>query len=181
MSVILRSGDIFCTENPMALGKLIRLGESLPWRDGHASEYSHAGIITDSCGNTIEELWTLRANDLSTYVGEKVIIGRWKDMSPYSFNKGIAVACEDLYQPYPFWRMALMLIPNAAKVISTGKWAVCSERVMQFLFAAGWGGTDKIKEWQDNDPQSVADLIRSPGFDLIFEGVWGTGNAEAAN
>ena len=171
--LILKPGDIFSTKNPMALGRLIGLGEALPWRDGHKSEYGHSGIITDELGNTVEELWTLCANNLSSYEGDKIIIGRWKNMTLDSWNDGMTVACADLYQPYPFWRLGLMLFPRVAKIISTGKWAVCSERTFQFLFAAGWKGTDKIKTWQDNDPQALADLIHAGGeFELIYEGIW---------
>ena len=172
-NIILKPGDVFSTENPMALGKLISWGESLPWRDGHKSEYGHSGIITDPSGITIEELWTFRVNNLSSYKGDKMIIGRWKGMTPDAWSEGMKIVGDDLYQPYPLWRLFLMLIPNAAKVVSTGQWAVCSERTFEFLFSAGWRGTDKIKTWQDNDPQALADVIHAGGeFETVYEGIW---------
>jgi hypothetical protein len=46
-------GDMFLTHSDNALGKLIRLGESLR-RPGRPSFFNHAGIIVDTDGDTIE-------------------------------------------------------------------------------------------------------------------------------
>jgi hypothetical protein len=172
MSLILKPGDLFCTENPQALGKLIRLAEALPWRDAHKSVYSHSGVITDNTGNTVEELWTLCANNLSSYEGKQVIILRWKGMNEDAFGNGAGIAFQNLYEPYPFYRLILMLLPNAMKIMKAGKNAVCSERAFEFLFGSGWKGTPKITTWKDQDPQALADLASDTDFEKPFEGIW---------
>ena len=59
----LRQGDIFCTVNPMMLGRIICAIERFNDVDNQAT-YSHAGVILDHHGTTFEALWTNRNQDL---------------------------------------------------------------------------------------------------------------------
>ena len=165
----LQPGDFFCTRNPMALGRAINFIEKL-WSKDNEAEYSHAGIITDSAGTTLEALWTIRGNELDAYAGQKVIIGRWIHMTPERFQKGLDEVQDDVGRIYPFWRLLFFMAPGAAKWISSGRFTVCSELVCQFLLGAGF---KEIGRWQGWDPEDVADMIQKwRTVEVLYEGEW---------
>ncbi len=165
----LQPGDFFCTKNPMALGRAINFIEKL-WAKDNEARYSHAGIITDAAGTTLEALWRIKGNELDAYAGQRVIIGRWKEMTPDKFQKGLEAIKDDIGKIYPLWRLPLFMFPGAAKWISSGKFTVCSELACKFLLGAGFS---EIGRWQGQDPEDVADIIEKwRECELIFEGIW---------
>lgn len=168
--ITLRSGDIFCTANPMWLGRAINVVQKFWALDNH-SEYSHAGIITGSAGKTFESLWTIRVSDLDQYIGKKILIGRNPNLSLKRMkNSIIGLYLKHNGQWYPFWRLAFHLFPPAAKWISSGRHPVCSELVCKMLVMSGMSS---IGRWQGKTPDNVADMINKwDAFNVIYEGIW---------
>ena len=165
----LHPGDIFCTKNPMALGRAI-MGIERLWAKDNKAEYSHSGIITDCQGTTLEALWTIKGNDINAYSGENVIIGRWEGMSPTALQNGYDAIALEVNEIYPLWRLPLFIFPFMAKYVSNGNWTVCSELVCKFLLGCGY---TQIGEWQGQNPDDVADMIRKwKDMRIIFEGKW---------
>jgi hypothetical protein len=161
----LNPGDIFCTRNPMALGRAINAVQRFHAIDNE-SKYSHAGIITDSAGTTFESLWTIRHSHLREYLGQKVLIGRHAVMGRGVFEVGYSHLLKHEGRIYPFHRLFLHLIPPLAKYVSTGRYLVCSELVGRFLYECG------LKDyWKGVNPDHVADWIRKFRiFEIVFEG-----------
>lgn len=168
MQITLQPGDIFCTRNPMWLGRAISTVEKWQSKDNNA-EYSHAGIITNPTGATVEALWTIKKSTLSPYAKDKILLGRWDGMDQPSFLKGMLGINKHMGDAYPFWRLIFHLIPGAAKHISTGNFAVCSELTCKFLLSAGCA---EIGDWKGWNPDDVADMIKKwKAFSIIYEGV----------
>lgn len=168
----LKRGDIFCTRNPMWLGRAICWAEKIHSVDNQA-EYSHAGIITSNEGHTFESLWTIRYNHLDEYKGEKVLIGRAIRPTAEQHDQAIkAVVQEHQFMMYPGWRLIFHLMgPVVAKYISSGKFPVCSELTVKKEIKTGvtaWGS-----RWQGQNPDHVADAIRKwDAYDIVYEGIW---------
>ena len=73
---LLSPGDEFATKNPMALGCAINVLQAA-WSTDNESAYTHAGIIMDPQGTTLESLWTVKSQNIwEAYRGEKVLIVR---------------------------------------------------------------------------------------------------------
>ena len=168
-TIELHPGDVFCTRNPMALGRAINIVQKI-WGKDNSSEYSHTGIITDAAGTTLEALWKIRGNSLDEYLGKKIIIGRWKGMTPEAFQRGLEAIKDYIGKIYPLWRLPLFMLPGAAKWISSGHFTVCSELACKFWIGAGFA---EIGRWQGQNPDDVADMIKKwKQIDVVFEGVW---------
>lgn len=168
-SVKLYPGDFFVTRNPMSLGRAIMFVEKL-WAKDNEAEYSHAGIITDTEGTTLEALWRIKGNELDAYRGKKVLIGRWIGMNGMNFAQGLSAISDDIGRIYPLWRLPLFAIPGAAKWVSSGKFTVCSELVCKFLLGAGF---NEVGRWQGQDPEDVSDMIKKwRECEIVYEGVW---------
>jgi len=85
--ISLQPGDVFCTRNPMALGRVICFVQKIHASDNQA-EYSHSGVILDKGGTTFEALWTnKRQNLFRAYQGKKVLIGRHDKMTQKRFKR----------------------------------------------------------------------------------------------
>ena len=168
-NIQLEPGMFFVTRNPMALGRAIMAIERV-WAKDNEATYSHAGIVTDPEGTTLEALWRIQGNSLDAYKGERVMIGRWTGMNEATYWKGIDAIKEHVGQIYPFWRLPLFLVPIMAKYVSLGRFAVCSELTTKFLLGAGFAS---IGEWRNQTPDDVAELIdRDRDVIKVFEGVW---------
>jgi len=164
----LKRGDIFCTRNPMWLGRMINAVQTFWAADNH-SEYSHAGIITDPDGTTFESLWTIRHNHIDKYEGAQVLIGRHMCINSAMFEHGWERIRGHQGQIYPFHRLLLHIIPPVAKYVATGRFPVCSELVCKFL----WEIT-LVRTWAGKNPDHVADMIKLyRGFEVVYEGMWG--------
>ena len=50
---MIQLGDVFATENPMALGKAINAVQTFTSKD-NASRYSHTGVLTSPFGDALE-------------------------------------------------------------------------------------------------------------------------------
>jgi len=161
----LQPGDIFLTNNPMALGRAINFVQKLNSSDNQ-SKYSHAGIITSEGGDTFESLWTIRQSTLLPYKNHEILIGRNVDMTLDLYQLGWKAVKQHKGQMYPFWRLPLHLLPATSK-IGSGNWPVCSELVCKFLEAC-----DLVGFWKGKNPDNVADMIiRWKGWSTVFEGV----------
>lgn len=166
MEFELKPGDIFCTRNPMWLGRAIN-GVQRFWSSDGESKYSHAGIILNSDGLTLEALWTIREQNLfSAYAGCQVLIGRHVNMNPEAFREGMIAVNKYRGRWYPFHRLVFHLFPPAAKYISTGRYVVCSELAAKFLVAAKC-----MRQWRGKNPDHLADMIRKwRTWDVVSEG-----------
>jgi len=161
----LKKGDIFCTRNPMALGRAINFVQKIKSKDNKA-EYSHSGIIMHEDGMTFEALWTNKRQNLFTdYQGRKVLIGRHKGMTDAKFQLGWNGIKKHEGKWYAGHRLIFFLIPFAAKYINLGL-GVCSELTMKFLYKAKLA--DAWKSW---NPDDVADMIKKwKDYEIIYEG-----------
>jgi len=179
----LKPGDLFCTKNPMWLGKAIAWFEKLKSKDNQA-EYSHAGIIIGVPAITFEAVWTNKKQDLlKAYRGQKVLIGRHANMNMSSFQRGWNGVKKYEGKYYAGWRLLLHALPFTSK-IGTGNFAVCSELVMKFLSKSlvmlNESNKDDVAKairtgeslyWKGWNPDDVADMIRDhKGWYKVFEG-----------
>lgn len=169
---VLRSGDIFCTINPMLLGRMICAIQRFNDVDNSA-RYSHAGIIINPDNpfvgtETFEALWTNHRQDLfKAYAGKQVIIGRHEDMTPKRFLEGFGGVRHLEGRWYAGHRLFLHIIPPLAKYFASGQFAVCSELAAKFLKDAGL-----IDFWAGVNPDYLADMIRRwVGWTVVYEGV----------
>lgn len=167
--ITLEPGMIFCTRNPMALGRAINFIQKF-WSRDNQSEYSHAGIIKDSYGETFESLWTIRFSDLSRYIGNKILIGKLVGVRPEDIHDSLMQVIRDhCGEVYPFWRLGFHLFPPIAKYISSGAFPVCSELMFKFVKLAG---IVRIGRWQGRNPDDAADFIHyDDACDVVFEGI----------
>lgn len=183
---VLQPGDIFCTRNPMALGRAICWFEKLRSEDNRA-EYSHAGVVIGRPAITFEALWTNRKqNLLKAYAGDKVLIGRHEFMTPERAVKGWEGIKRYEGKVYAGWRLFLHALPFCSK-IGTGNFGVCSELVGKFIsksgvMLAGKSVSDPLVQdylktgesfyWKGRTPDDIADMIRDhKGWATVFEGV----------
>jgi hypothetical protein len=168
VNIELKPGDIFCTANPMWLGKAIVFVEKLHSSDNQA-EYGHSGIIMAADGTTFEALWTNKKQNLFTaYNGKKILIGRHKRMTPEAFQKGWDVIKNREGEVYAGHRLFLFFIPFLAKYINLGL-GVCSELAGKFIAGSGivsgfW--------WKGKNPDHIADMIHKwKDWEVVFEGI----------
>lgn len=167
VGIHLMPGDVFCSVNPMWLGKAINAVQRF-WDVDNRSHYGHAGLITDTAGATLEALWTVkRQNVWSAYNDTKggLLIGRCRDMTVDRCNKGMAAVEPFVGRRYPFHRLILHLLPPLSKYISTGRFLVCSEQVAFFLVAAG-----RLDFYKGVNPDYIAGMIRRwDSWDIVYE------------
>jgi len=162
----LAPGDIFCTRNPMLLGRVINVIQRF-WSKDNQSEYSHSGIILDKDGETFEALWTNKRQNLFTaYAGRQVLIGRHVNMNFATFAKGWNGIKKHEGRWYAGHRLLFFLIPPLAKYLNFGL-GVCSELTAKFLFRSGlW------KHWKGLCPDDMADRIHYwRDLEVVFEGI----------
>lgn len=168
----LKQGDLFLTQNPMALGRIIVWMERSKSLDNEA-KYSHAGLIVSSNGDTFEALQTIRnASLFKDYRGKGILIARYREMTDDRFR----VAYDKLYskhngQKYPFYRLFQHLF-GLAKVIHQNH-VVCSELVAKFLnYICRDDNIYDFNHWYGFNPDNLHDIYkRWKNFDIIFEGV----------
>jgi len=185
----LEPGDIFCSRNPMMLGRAICWFEKLRSSDNQA-EYSHAGVIIGRGGITFEALWTNRKQNLfKAYSGTKVLIGRHEHMTSKRAEAGWEGVKKYEGQVYAFWRLLLHAIPFCSK-IGTGWFAVCSEIAAKYIsksgiMVAGRVMSDPLVQafiktgesfyWKGRTPDNLADMMNGveavKGWSVVFEGV----------
>lgn len=165
----LRHGDVFATQNPWIFGRAINLAQRIWSHDGE-SKYSHAGIITDQDGSTIESLWTVtRQNIFKDYAGKAVIIARPAVTDADKRAAILRIRREHMGDKYPIWRLLFHLFPPVAKYFSAGgRYLVCSELVAKYLFLCG----ARHGQVTGTNPDTLADeWIHWKNFDVVFEGV----------
>jgi hypothetical protein len=165
---LVRPGDVFCTANPMWLGRAINFVQKAYASDNEA-KYSHAGIIVSKDFKTFESLWRIRESNLKEYQDKQILIGRHERMRSDLFLKTYPDFKSSYDQKmYPFWRLFYHMFPPMAKWFSTGKDMVCSELVFRFLVECGL-----CKYWKAKNPDHLADVIRNyKGWQIVFEGAW---------
>ncbi|MBN2397106.1 MAG: hypothetical protein JXI32_01895 [Deltaproteobacteria bacterium] len=188
----LQPGDIFCSANPMCLGRAIVFVEKVHSSDNQA-EYSHVGAITHGKmvdeqeilqwaekafreGISLEEavsyeaLWTnKRRGFYEAYKGKKVLIGRHENMTPEAYVKGWGAVKNLEGKIYAGHRLALFLaLPFLAKYINLGL-GVCSEIGGKLI-----AGSEIIEGfyWKGKNPDHIADMIhRWKGWHVVSEAV----------
>lgn len=165
----IRRGDIFCTRNPMMLGRAINAMQKF-WSTDGQSTYSHAGIFTTNFGDTFESLWTIKHSHIANYIGQQVLIGRLSEK--YNTKKNPAIIDtirKHKGQLYPFWRLPMHMFPPLAKYLHFTDHPVCSELTMKYVRLCG---VSHVGQWAGKNPDHVADFIHNDKeCDVIFEGL----------
>ncbi len=175
-AIDLRAGDLFCVRSAGLLSYAIMAVERFNSKDDKA-EFGHSGIIVDAQGSTFEALTTLRYGSIDRYRGQHLLIARPVlkiSRSPVQlFDRHAAinrVIREHQGQIYPFWRIALHLVPPVAKYLSVdGRWLVCSEitakaEVYMGVLSGPYAG---------RNPDDLADRWRvSWTHQVLFDGRW---------
>ena len=162
----LKKGDFFLSRNPMMLGRVINLNQKF-WSKDNKSKYSHAGIILDEYGTTLESLWTVKSQNLfEGYKDTEILIARHDQMNVETFKKGYDGIKHHIGQWYPGYRLPLMIFPPLAKYIHFGR-VVCSELDYKFGTKAGLFN----HKWYGKTPDDVHDMIKyERDWNIIFEG-----------
>ncbi|MFA6152921.1 MAG: hypothetical protein WC716_16485 [Chitinophagaceae bacterium] len=161
----LKTGDCFCTRNPMFLGRIISAIELFWSTDGHA-EYSHAGMMLNNT-QTFESLLTNKSQDFyQGYQGENVLVVR-----PQVPDLDKFLALQKIYKEhngkwYPFHRLPMFIFPPLAKINIADR-PVCSEMTAKYLTLL------KIRQnWKGVNPDTLADEFRNwKQYEIIYEGV----------
>lgn len=168
MLPVLQPGDIFCTRNPMWLGRAINAAQTV-WASDNKSEFSHAGIITDPAGTTFEALWTVRSRNIFTDCAvERILIGRHDDMTKTLFTSAFGGVETYRGRWYPFHRLIFHMVPPLAKYISAdNRYLVCSELTAKFLHGAGL-----VDFFLGKNPDHIADMIRRwKDWRIVYDGI----------
>lgn len=172
MNPDIQIGDVFVVEGNMGfLSSMIR-GVDWFWSPDNEASYGHAGIITNSSGDTLEALWSVRKDNISRYKDKPVLIAR--PTFRVSDGRGITdaerfaavkrVEKEFLGKTYPVWRLPLMVIPPLGKFVASGNWLVCSELVAYYEYLIG----ARCKPYTGVYPGTLADEWRRwKNFDVI--------------
>jgi hypothetical protein len=170
MDIRLEQGDVFATKNPQSLGKVITFMEMLRC-ESKSAEYSHAGIIQDAMGKTLEAVWHIEEQNIfEAYKGDKVIIARWNGMTPETYQKGWDSVKGEIGEIYPYSRLLLHFL-GLARWIHLGNDTVCSELAEKFLINAGYTMGLAGKNWWGLTPEELVDEWRiSKYFNIVFEG-----------
>lgn len=163
LKIDIRPGDIFCSKNPEGLGPVINFVQRLTSVD-RASEFGHAGVILNAEGKTFEARWRVGKYSLRDYVGVRVLIGRNRQMTTKRFIAGWKSISHLDGTVYPFWRLALFILPPFMRPNWTGR-GVCSE--VDDFFLGGTGivdpATGKPYAFAGRNPDNLADMIRRWG------------------
>lgn len=162
-------GDIFCTSDTgsvlaSAINKIQKF-----WDVDDQSVYSHAGILTDPRGGTLEALWRIERKNLWDKYGCirscHILIGRHKLMNAERAMTGFEAVKEYEGRFYPIHRLPLHIIPPLAKFVSSGRFLVCSELTGKFLVGAGLLGY-----YKGLTPNYLADMItRWDDWEIVYE------------
>ena len=162
-------GDIVCTSNPMAIGRLITAVERF-WSHDDDARYSHSLIIITRTGLTLEALWTVKSQRLSdAYKGDKIAVYRYSGMTKEMFRAGLDGVLGHYGNWYPLHKLITNLIPPLGKYLNTGKRLICSELVGKFLHCAGVPG---FKYFLGLTPDVISDRCSQyEGWETVFEGV----------
>ena len=170
--VKLKRGDVFLSSNPMALGKIINAVQAFYARD-KKSKYSHAGIILDPDGTTLEAVWTVKNKNLfDNYAGDEILIGRPITLTESDIDRGIKAIEKHKGQLYPFLRLFLFAIPPLVRRLPWYK-LVCSELTCKYLNKAGL----KDIVWLGKMPDDIDEIITyHRDFKPVFRGKNGDNN-----
>lgn len=163
----IQRGDIFCTRNPMALGRIITAIEAFWAHDGHA-QYSHAGLFLDEM-HSFEALWTVTSqNFYHAYRGDKVIVIRPKAERVDIFKAMSKVIGDHYGKIYPLWRLPLHIFPPLARKLNFAKHPVCSELVALYLKELG---IRNFPAYGTNPDMLVDEFRKWRDYDVLFEGI----------
>ena len=162
-------GDIVCTSNPMAIGRLITAVERF-WSSDDEAKYSHSLIIITRTGLTLEALWTVKSQRLhDAYRGDKIAVYRYSGMSQRAFRAGLDAAAAHYGNWYPLHKLITNLIPPIGKYLATKNRLICSELVGKFLRYAGVPG---FHNYLGLTPDVISDRCSQyEGWVTVFEGV----------
>ena len=163
----LKAGDCFLVHSHDWLAKAIDAVEAF-WDFGNRRLYSHAGIIVQDNGLTIEALQprvTSRFFPVE-YRDHQVMVVRYTKLTEQQLEVGLGAAYSHYRELYPYWRLPLELL-RIGKFIHWDS-VVCSELVAQFLHYIG----AREYLWFGVDPEDLEDEFRHwRDYEIIFEGM----------
>ena len=151
---ILNPLDFFCTRSDGLIGLGIRI-VSKNFSPDRKADYNHAGIFPEGNEKTLEALNTLTSkNFFEEYENKRVLIARWKKMTPELAKCALEKTNKHVGQRYPYYRIAFHLI-NVAHLIHWRK-LVCSEYVAKNLYYPGcWH-----EHYYGTTPDMLADAVK---------------------
>ena len=127
--------DFFCTQSDELIGLGIRI-VSKNFSPDRKADYNHSGIFPTGNEKTLEALKTLTStNFFERYEGQKVLIARWRKMTPELAKYALEKTKKHIGQPYPYIRIGLHFF-NLAHLIHWRR-LVCSEYAAKNLYYAG--------------------------------------------
>jgi hypothetical protein len=165
--------DFFCTQGAGFIGFGIRqiTKNMSPDRE---CEFNHAGLLPDGSTCTLEALWHVESKNLfEHYEGCKILIGRYKNLTPEKYLTAIKSIHQHIDQSYPKRRLFFHLL-NLAHHIHWINSVVCSELLAKALFNAG----ARDHNWWGVTPDNIADEIEhelnedrtGPKYEIVFKG-----------
>lgn len=168
--LILKPGDFFAVRGTGLISKLINFFQRF-WSKDNESIYSHAGLILDAAGTTLEALdkGTLASQNLfEAYKGHQILIARYDHLTPALHRVALEALKEEFEgEEYPFYRILLHIFGPLAKLHFLGR-GVCSEVVAYYLWKVG----ARHKQWAGTNPDTLADeWVRWRDFTVVFQGV----------
>ena len=166
---ILKPGDFFAVQGTGLISKAINFFQRF-WAKDHASVYSHAGLILDHEGTTLEALnrATLASQNLfDAYSNKQILIARYDHLTPKLHETALKALHKEFEgEGYPFYRILLHIFPPLAKLHFFGR-GVCSEVVAYYL----WKVVGRHKWWASTNPDTLADeWIRWKAYTVVYEG-----------
>lgn len=161
----LQPGDTFLTPNSKWLQPIIIPVQKF-WSKDNKAKYGHAGIITDTAGDTYEALWRVKSRNIwKEYAGKSVLIARHDDMTHNTANIALGrLKKEHDKDFYPIYRFCFFMFPPLAKIKSEK--LVCSELCAKFLWLCGL-----IDYYHGCSPDDLHDIFKAHRkWKIIFEG-----------
>ena len=168
-SFTLNSGDFFAVQGTGFVSIGINFFQQI-WAKDNQSIHSHAGLILDADGTTLESLssGTLDSQNLfEAYKDKQILITRYDKLTPELYEESIRSLKEEFEgEGYPFYRLFLHIFPPLSKLHFLGR-AVCSEVVAYYLWKIG----ARHEHWASTNPGTLADeWARWKDYTLVFEG-----------
>ena len=163
----LKAGDCFLVHSRDWLAKAIDAVESF-WDFGNRRLYSHAGVIVNSAGLTLEAIRPRVYSQLffQAYHGHQVMLVRYTKLTEQKLEVGLGAAYSHYRELYPYWRLPLELL-RIGKFIHWNS-VVCSELVAEYLHYIG----AREYLWFGVDPEDLEDEFRHwRDYEIIFEGM----------
>lgn len=161
-----KTGDVFLVYSPGFIAKTINAIQAF-WAKDLKSKFSHAGLIWDDFGGTLESSWTVEVSSLwPARANNRILVVR-PDAPDYLKEEALLSIYNSHHgDRYPIMRLPIYALGMARHI--HWKFMVCSELVAKYLFYLNlrdyhWFGTnvDDLEE----------ELRHWRGYSIVFDGI----------